>query len=169
MLGTGSIVGCAAAAGVWLSSRAPSSRGAGDRRSGQSAFVAATNSSLDRPTVAVPAPAGIHSPSTPPDPLAETALMARLRSLGQLDAAQAIALTRDGNRRFPGSPAAPERASILIHALASEGRSSEARGEAEEAVNRYPDSPWVREIEQFTGAHRHRNVRLNDAGLLEYY
>jgi hypothetical protein len=31
------------------------------------------------------------------------------------------------------------------------------------------DSAWVREIEQFTGAHRHRNIRLTEAGVLEYY
>ena len=36
-------------------------------------------------------------------------------------------------------------------------------------VNHYPDSSWVREIEGFTGAHRHRNIRVNDAGQLEYY
>jgi hypothetical protein len=46
---------------------------------------------------------------------------------------------------------------------------SEARGAAERMVNHYPDSDWVREIERFTGAHRHRNVRLNDAGEIEYY
>jgi hypothetical protein len=45
----------------------------------------------------------------------------------------------------------------------------EARGEAEKMVNAYPDSAWVREVERFTGAHRHRNVRVNDAGVLEYY
>ena len=37
------------------------------------------------------------------------------------------------------------------------------------AVNHYPDSSWVRDIEGFTGAHRHRNIRVNDAGQLEYY
>ena len=46
---------------------------------------------------------------------------------------------------------------------------SEARGEAEYMVNHFPDSSWVREIEGFTGAHRHRNIRVNDAGQLEYY
>jgi hypothetical protein len=36
-------------------------------------------------------------------------------------------------------------------------------------VNGYPDSDWVREIERFTGAHRHRSVRLNDAGVIEFH
>ena len=79
-----------------------------------------------------------------------------------------VQLAREGNRRFPDSPDAPERTSILIHALAGLDHSMEARGEAEAMVNHYPDSEWVREIERFTGAHRHRNVRINDAGVLEY-
>ena len=81
----------------------------------------------------------------------------------------AIRLAREGNRRFPNSALAPERHSILIHALADNEQRTEARGEAELMVNHYPDSDWVREIERFTGAHRHRNVRLNDAGEIEYY
>jgi hypothetical protein len=100
--------------------------------------------------------------------LDEARLMARLRAASGTDPALAVQLAREGNRRFPGSPDAPERTSILIHALASLDRSMEARGEAEEMVNHYPDSEWVREIERFTGAHRHRNVRINDAGVLEY-
>lgn len=101
--------------------------------------------------------------------LDEARLMSRLRSIAASDPAQAIALAREGNRRWPHSADAPERTSILVHALAAAGRSAEARGEAERMVNQAPDSPWVREVEQFTGAHRHRNVRVNDAGVLEYY
>lgn len=95
--------------------------------------------------------------------------MTRLRRTAESDPARAIALAREGNQRFPDSADAPERTSILIHALAAEGLAMQARGEAEEMVNRYPDSQWVREIERFTGAHRHRNIRLNDAGVLVYY
>jgi len=94
--------------------------------------------------------------------------MARLRVAAGSDPALAVQLARDGNRRFTDSPEAPERTSILIHALAGQDLSMEARGEAEEMVNHYPDSEWVREIERFTGAHRHRNIRVNDAGTLEY-
>ena len=119
---------------------------------------------------APPAPATKPAPSSAPSaPFSEVQLMARLRSIKDSNAAAAMELARDGNRRFPDSTDAPERASILIHALASQGASSEARGEAEQMVNHYPDSEWVREIERFTGAHRHRNIRLNDAGQLEYY
>jgi len=100
--------------------------------------------------------------------LDEARLMARLRAASGTDPALAVQLAREGNRRFPNSPDAPERTSILIHALASLDQAKEARGEAEAMVNQYPDSEWVREIERFTGAHRHRNVRVNDAGVLEY-
>jgi hypothetical protein len=102
-------------------------------------------------------------------PLDESTLMVRLRSVDDVDPAAAVDLAREGNRRFPDSPDAPERTSILIHALASQGRASEARGVAEDMVNRYPDSSWVREVERFTGAHRHRNIRVGEAGNLEYY
>jgi hypothetical protein len=102
-------------------------------------------------------------------PTDEAALMAELRRIKDSDPARALELCRTGKQRFHDSADAPERESILIHALASQGLPSEARGEAEDMVNRYPDSPWVREIEQFTGAHRHRNVRVNAEGQLEYY
>ena len=95
--------------------------------------------------------------------------MEQLRNIKDTDAARAVELAREGNRRFRDSANAPERSSILIHALASLGRSSEARGEAEMMVNHSPDSDWVREIEGFTGAHRHRNLRLSADGSLEYY
>ena len=117
-----------------------------------------------------PAPTAAPGPSSAPSgPLNEAQLMVRLRSIKDSNPAAAIDLARDGNRRFPDSADAPERHSILIHALANAEQRSEARGEAEQMVNHYPDSEWVREIERFTGAHRHRNIRVNDAGQLEYY
>jgi len=101
--------------------------------------------------------------------LDETALMLRLRHAKDVDPALSVELAREGNRRFPDSGDAPERAAILIHSLANLGRPSEARGEAEDMVNRYPESDWVHEIERFTGAHRHRNWRLAPDGSLESY
>lgn len=121
-----------------------------------------------RPPALVPPTAPVPS-SAPAGLLNEPQLMVRLRSIKDSNPAVAIDLARDGNRRFPDSADAPERHSILIHALANAERRSEARGEAEQMVNHYPDSDWVREIEGFTGAHRHRNIRVNDAGDLVYY
>ncbi len=141
------------------------------------------------PVAAAPAPAPVASPPAPrppgPDqspsttasppppgseaakPLNESVLMARLRNVAGSDYPLAVELARAGNRRFPDSADAPERASILIHALAAQGMAKEARGEAEYAVNHYPDSQWVREIEGFTGAHRHRNLILTDGGVIQ--
>ena len=101
--------------------------------------------------------------------LDEARLMARLRAAAESDPPLAITLAREGNRRFPHGADVAERTSILIHTLSANGQSMEARGEAERMVNDLPDSAWVREVERFTGAHRHRNVRINDAGVLEYY
>jgi hypothetical protein len=94
--------------------------------------------------------------------------MTELRRIQSSDPDLALALARDGNQRFPDSSDAPERAAIIVHALTALGRNAEGRGVAEDMVNRYPDSTWVREIEQFTGAHRHRNVHTNADGQLEY-
>jgi hypothetical protein len=114
-------------------------------------------------TTAAPPPPG----SEAAKPLSEAVLMARLRQAAGSDYPLAVELARAGNRRFPDSSEAPERASILIHALAAQGMAREARGEAEYAVNHYPDSPWVRDIEGFTGAHRHRNLVLTDGGQIQ--
>jgi hypothetical protein len=124
------------------------------------------------PRTADPTPAAL-PPRPPalaaPAGLDEAQLMAKLRSLKEDNPAAAVELARDGNNRFPDSADAPERTSILIHALTATGATSEGRGEAEKMVNHYPDSDWVREIENFTGAHRHRNLRVNSAGQIEYY
>jgi hypothetical protein len=128
------------------------------------------------PPPAPPAPAA-HPPgpgqSPPPDGseasalLNEAVLMARLRSVSGSNFPLAVELARAGNKRFPDSPNAPERASILIHALVAEGLPRDARAEAEYAVNHYPDSSWVQGIERFTGAHRHRNLILTDGGVIQ--
>ena len=121
----------------------------------------------------LPTPPGPAHPPAPGRPASvadpdEARLMGRLRRIKDQDPAAAVILAREGNRLFPDSPDAPERTSILVHALAADEKRSEARGEAEQMVNHFPDSPWVREVEVFSGAHRHRNLRVNDAGLLEY-
>jgi hypothetical protein len=114
------------------------------------------------------APEAAASAPTPSPAMSESALMAELRAFKDSDPQFAIERAREGNQRFPDSADAAERSSILIHALANAGQASEARGEAEDMVNHYPDSEWVREVERFTGAHRHRNVRVDANGQLAY-
>ncbi len=65
----------------------------------------------------------------------EAVLMAHLRELARSDSAQAIEIARAGNKKFPDSPDAPERTSILIHALITQDKLSEGRAEAEYMVN----------------------------------
>lgn len=130
------------------------------------------------PPVRAPAPApGAPSvakapPRLPPPPADEPQLMEQLRAVAARDPAQAITLAREGQRRFgeaPDSEPAAERAAVIIHALVATDQASEARGEAERMVNHYAvTSPWVRDVERFTGAHPHRDVHVNDAGGLEY-
>jgi hypothetical protein len=123
----------------------------------------------------LPAPTAASSPVTAQaapissTTLDESSLMSELRRIKRSDPNRAAHLAEEGNRRFPDSPDAPERASILVHALSDQGNHSDARRSAEEMVNHYPDSDWVREVELFTGAHRHRNIRINDEGGVEYY
>jgi len=105
-------------------------------------------------------PPGDAHPSTPAaaplsGPLDEPSLMAQMRAVQDTDPARARELALEGNRRFPESPGAAERAAIAIKGLALQGKLSEARGEAETMVRKYPDSPWAIEVERHTGAHRH--------------
>jgi hypothetical protein len=90
--------------------------------------------------------------------LDEAALMARLRGVEDRDPVLARSLAEEGNRRFPNSPDAAERAAVAIKSLALQGRASEARGEAERMVNEYPGTKWALEVEQHTGAHPHGNI-----------
>jgi hypothetical protein len=138
----------------------------------RSAAAAPVPPALVVPAIGIaPAPelAAVVSPAQPATAAEEAAFMGDLRVLAEMDAELAIQRAEQGAERFGASAQAPERRSILIHALSRMGRASEARGEAESMVNECPDSPWVREVERFTGAHRHRNIRLAANGQLEYW
>jgi hypothetical protein len=136
--------------------------------SGPEAAVPTRLADVPVPVPPRPRPPAPATPSPPVPPTEEKLMeeLRRARDVGQHGLA--IQLAREGNRRFPDSALAPERESILIHALADDEQRSESRGQAEYMVNHYPDSEWVREIERYTGAHRHRNVRVDDAGQLQF-
>jgi hypothetical protein len=156
-------------AAFWRAPR-PSSAASTDDRAPPAAASPALAPGPPAPAEPTAVPPGV-APAAPraSAPLDEPALMSELRHAASSDRPRAMRLAQEGNRRFPDSPDAPERTSILIHALAEEGQSSAARGAAEEMVNHYPDSAWVREVEAYTGAHRHRNLRVNDEGGIETY
>ena len=93
--------------------------------------------------------------------------------------AKAVALARlpVGGPGLESVPALPslqqvsssaKHSASLVHLLAAAGDSARARAEAEDLVNRYPDSDLVREVERFTGAHRHRNLRTGANGQLTF-
>jgi type IV secretory pathway VirB10-like protein len=89
-----------------------------------------------------------------PKLLDESELMQRLRKAQDTDDyVLSYDLARDGLRRFPDSPDAPEMAAMVVKSLARQGKASEARAEAEVMVNKYAGTRWAREVEQHTGAH----------------
>jgi len=155
-------------AGLWLAMPVEPPNAAVAHSEQASLHVAPLVSAAQPPTMTASLATRAPSPIVPAL-LEEEALMIELRRAKDSDPELSLSLARDDNRRFPESVDAPERASIIVHALSTLGRTSEGRGEAEDMVNRYPDSDWVREVERFTGAHRHRNMRTNAVGELEYY
>jgi hypothetical protein len=122
--------------------------------------VAAANPPPAADPVAAPVPSVARESARAPGPdasLDEESLLTQLRSLVDVDPARAYELAKRGLSLFPSSSSAPEMAALAVKSLARQGKRSEARGEAETMVNRYPDSPWAREVERHTGAHPHRN------------
>lgn len=79
--------------------------------------------------------------------------MRQLRAIEDGDPTAALALAREGDRRFPEGPDAAERAMIEVKSIARQGHLSEARGAAEAMVNKYPGTRWAVEVERHTGAH----------------
>jgi len=73
----------------------------------------------------------------------EPALMATLREIGGTAPQRSIDLARDGQRRFPNSADAPERAFVIVQSLVNLRRFHEARDEAREMVRRYPDNAFA--------------------------
>jgi len=96
--------------------------------------------------------------SSKPKLLTEAELLEKLRKAQDTDDyVLSYELAREGQRRFPDSPDAPEIAAMVVKSLARQGKASEARAEAETMVNKYPGTHWAREVERHTGAHPHVN------------
>lgn len=101
------------------------------------------------PTPRAPAP----SPAPPPRrvqaaPPTEASLMATLRELDGPEPERALALAREGNRRFPNSDDAAERGSTICKSLAALGRFDEAQDEARRMVNLYPNTSWAADVQR---------------------
>lgn len=110
---------------------------------------------------AAPAPGTAVAPASepvpPPAPATGDALAAemdhlvRLRALQDSDAAQALALAADGQRRFSAGYFAQEREAIAIAALVRLGRLAEARVRAGAFLATYPRSAFAARIRNLTG------------------
>jgi hypothetical protein len=145
---------CVVAAALGLSRWGRQARSAGV---GTEPVGSARENAEPEPSAPVASSARAELAPLAPPLLDEPALMAELRLADSRDPELALALARDGNARFGDSPDAAERAALAVKALARTGHLSQARGEAEIMVNRYPDTPWAREVEAHTGAHPHRS------------
>lgn len=110
-------------------------------------------------SVPLPSPPPPKKPAAvKPKMLTEAELLDRLRKAQDTDEyLLSYDLAREGLRRFPQSPDAPEMAAMVVKSLARQGKVSEARAEAEEMVNKYAGTKWAREVERHTGAHPHVN------------
>lgn len=98
-----------------------------------------------------PAPAQFPAGGTLTDPSAladDAALTARLRALLSSEPAQALALAREANARFPHSAESAERTWVVVRALAELQRFHEARHEARVLAQRYAGTHWAQDVER---------------------
>jgi outer membrane protein assembly factor BamD (BamD/ComL family) len=91
------------------------------------------------PTAAVAVPAASESE--------EATMMAKLREMRQADPELSLRLARAGNRQFPASPDAAERAEIVVKSLMRMGCADEAIAEAKTMVAKYPGTVWAADVQ----------------------
>ncbi len=100
------------------------------------------------PSVAATHPRAGWALDSPPT---EMALMDRLHELVKTDPAGAVGLAAQGDRRFPGSPMAEERALLTIRALVNLEMYGAAQAKAEDYYSRYPDGMYSDLVASLTG------------------
>jgi len=130
------IVGAAAVALFW---RAWSASPEHEAQPSSPPIAAAPAQPVAAPAAPIAAPPRRDAPAAP----SETALMATLREIGGTAPLRSIELAREGQRRFPNSADAPERAFIVVQSLVNLRRFHEARDEAREMVRKYPDNQFA--------------------------
>ena len=86
--------------------------------------------------------------AAPPVGLAPHRVTATLRASQGTNPLLTLQLAREGNRRFPDSVDAPERAWMIAKSLTDLGRFREARAEAQIAVNRYAGTSWALDLQR---------------------
>jgi hypothetical protein len=82
----------------------------------------------------------------------EVALLGRARAALTSDPAQALALTREGQRDFPRGVLGEEREAIAVLALARLGRRAEGAARGQAFLTRYPNGPFTERVRLALGA-----------------
>lgn len=92
--------------------------------------------------------AGAEPPAAPREPGASELELVRAATAAtrQGDAARALALLAEAQRRFGDGALLPERAAARVLALCADAQRSQARREADAFVARWPDSPLVARV-----------------------
>lgn len=90
----------------------------------------------------------------PPTVADEVAHMAELRRIARAEPARALAMAREGERRFRGGLFSEERQAIVVLSLDRLGRARAARRHAERFLRRYPNSTLAGVIRPIAGAER---------------
>src|SRR5258708_1713864 len=88
--------------------------------------------------------------SLPPDSPTEAALMERLRAA---DPATALAVVREGHKRYPDGAGAEERDARKIDALVQLDRIGEAHTDAMLFIQRHPSGPFSAHVMNLMGVH----------------
>ena len=90
--------------------------------------------------------------SSPP-PTNETLALDKLRDLSTSTPLLALRLAREGNARDPKGTEAPGRAWVIVKSLTNLGRFDEAREEARQMVEAYPNTPDALDVERHVLVH----------------
>jgi outer membrane protein assembly factor BamD (BamD/ComL family) len=73
-------------------------------------------------------------------------MMQQLRELQGSAPLLALRLAREGNERFPNSPEAAERTWHVVKSLTDLGKFDEAREEARQMIQAFPNTSWADDV-----------------------
>ena len=133
--------------GASVSAPAPGAIMEGETTAAAEASSRPLRTAHERAVRAIP-PVSTSAASRVTAPLDESALMLELRQMRQSDPELSLRLAREGNERFPSSPDAAERASIVVKSLMRMGRADGAMAEARAMVEQYPGTPWALDVKR---------------------
>ncbi len=119
--------------------------GAAPEQPGGPALAAGTHGSHLRQRERVDSP-GAREPTTDESVAREVALLGRARAALTADPAEALLLTRQGQREFPRGVLGEEREAIAVLALVRLGQRAEGAARGQEFLTRYPNGPFTERV-----------------------